>query len=123
MERFRTVGIKISFSIVTLIVVIIGTLALISFSNSKSTIEQQVQSNLITHAQDVGSYISERLGRIVDDVEDIAGRPKIQSMNQQQQLTSTVQQFGDSITTIHTESSNLEEMVEDLQEQIRQFKL
>lgn len=85
--RIKSIGAKLIASIVTLITVTCIALGILSFSNSSSALQEQVEANLVWKAQDVSDYMEEVFKRLFVEVESIADQAVVQEMNLEQQFT------------------------------------
>ena len=85
--RIKSIGAKLIASIVTLLTVTCIALGILSFSNSSSALQEQVETNLVWKAQDVSHYMEEVFKRLFVEVESIADQAVVQEMNLEQQFT------------------------------------
>ena len=85
--RIKSIGAKLIASIVTLLVLTCIALGILSFKNSSSALQEQVETNLVWKAQDVSHYMEEVFKRLFIEVESIADQAVVQEMNLEQQFT------------------------------------
>lgn len=85
MKGLKGIGVKLTGSILFLLVLMVGTLGVIAVVNSSSAVNNQVQENLQAQAVEVKNYVNEKIGRIFSDIESLAQHPAVQSMDLQQQ--------------------------------------
>lgn len=86
MKRFKGISGKLMLSVVALLVMACGTLGYFSFMNSSKVLKEQIEANLEAQAHDVAQYIEERFQRVYDDLNAIAERDEIRSMDREQQM-------------------------------------
>ena len=84
--RIKSIGAKLIASIVTLLTVTCIALGILSFLNSSSALQKQVEANLVWKAQDVSHYMEEVFKRLFVEVESIADQAVVQEMNLEQQF-------------------------------------
>lgn len=85
--RIKSIGAKLIASIVTLLTVTCIALGILSFSNSSSALQEQVETNLVWKAEDVSNYMEEVFKRLFVEVESLADQAVVQEMNLEQQFT------------------------------------
>ncbi|MER2190802.1 MAG: methyl-accepting chemotaxis protein [Solibacillus sp.] len=83
----RSIGSKLTLTVIALLVVTCGALGALSYINSKSAIEEKVKTTVEWKAQDVSKYIEEFVRRTNGEIESIAEQPAIKSMDLQQQFS------------------------------------
>lgn len=98
MKGSKTIRFKLSLSFFVILAVVIGVLTYITYSMSQSTVKQQLETSLITQVGSMKDYVDEKLTAITHNIEMLAARPEVQSMN-----GTTQQQY------LSTQMSNIEE--------------
>lgn len=93
MRGIKSIRFKLSLSIIGMLIFVVGSIGYITYTTSSNTVEELLETNIITQAHDMKSYVNEKMTRIMDDVEDIAARPEIQSLDRQQQAAYLQQQI------------------------------
>ena len=86
MKKLKGISGKLLLSVIALIVLACVTLGTLSFMASSKALNEQIESSLITQANDVGRYMDEYFNRIYDDLKAIAERDEIRSMDLEQQM-------------------------------------
>lgn len=76
----KTIGAKLTTSIIVLLFVTCGAIGLSSYFNSASAIEDQLQENLKGKAQDVSHYMEEVFKRLAIETEAIAGQATLREI-------------------------------------------
>ena len=91
MKGSKSIRFKLSVSFFAILAVVIGVLTYITYSMSQSTVTKQLETSLITQAGSMKDYVDEKLKGIIHDIEMLADRPEVQSMNEatQQQYLKT----------------------------------
>lgn len=82
----RSIGGKLTLAIISLLILTCGTLGTLSYLNSKTALQEKVQTTLEWKAQDISKYIQEFVKRTNSEIEGIAEQPAIRSMNLEQQF-------------------------------------
>ena len=93
--KIKSIGAKLIASIVTLLVVTCIALGILSFTNSSSALQEQVETNLVWKAEDVSHYMEEVFKRLFVEVESIADQAVLQEMNKEQQFTYLNEQLAE----------------------------
>ncbi len=78
--KIRTIGAKLTTSIIVLLFATCSAIGLASYLNSSSAIEGQLEENLKGKAQDVSRYMEEVFKRMSVEVEAIAGQSVLQNI-------------------------------------------
>ncbi|MGN7476449.1 methyl-accepting chemotaxis protein [Solibacillus silvestris] len=81
MRELKSIRLKLSLSIIGILVVVICTLMYVTYSTTKATIQQQLEESLVIQANSMKDYVDEKMARIMADVETIATRQEIQNLN------------------------------------------
>ena len=84
--KIISIGAKLIASIVTLLAVTCLALGILSFVNSSSALQEQVETNLVWKAEDVSHYMEEVFKRLFGEVESIADQAVVQEMDLEQQF-------------------------------------
>lgn len=79
--KVKSLGAKLTLSIIILLTVTCAILGVSSYYNSYNALEIQIQDNLQSRAGDVSNYIEEFFKRTNTEVESIAEQAVIQNMN------------------------------------------
>lgn len=85
--KLKSLGTKLTFSVVGLLLGVIIALGVISFSNSSDAVIKQVEVNLTGKAEDVSNYVEEYFKRLNVEIEAIAMQEIVQSMDEKRQNT------------------------------------
>ncbi|MFF5995764.1 methyl-accepting chemotaxis protein [Lysinibacillus sp. KU-BSD001] len=84
--KFKSIGVKLTASIIMLLATTCIALGISSYLNSSSALQEQVETNLGGKAQDVSHYIEEVFKRLFIEVESIADQNVLKEMNLEQQF-------------------------------------
>ena len=82
----KGIGGKLTASIVGLLLLACGTLGFFSFMNSSNALKNQVESGIENQAHDVSKYIEEYMARTFSEIQAMAARDEIRSMDIKQQF-------------------------------------
>ena len=85
--KIKSIGAKLIASITILLATTCLALGTLSYINSSSALQEQVETNLVWKAQDVSKYMEEVFKRLFVEVESIADQAVVQEMNLEQQFT------------------------------------
>lgn len=86
--NFKSLGTKLTASVVGLLLVISIALNAISFFNSTNSLTEQIEITIKNKSEDVSQYIEEFFKRIDSEVSAIAQQDSIRSMDQQAQFAA-----------------------------------
>lgn len=86
--NFKSIGTKLTASVVGLLLLISITLNSISYFNSMNSLTEQIEVNIKNKSEDVSHYIEEFFKRIDSEVSAIVMQESIQSMDLQAQFTA-----------------------------------
>lgn len=92
----KGIGGKLVVAIIALVFVTCGTLGFSTWWNSTKAVEEQVQENLISRAEDVSKYIEEHFQLALVEVEAIAEQAAIRNMDFEEQKTYLTKRIDDS---------------------------
>lgn len=81
----KGIGGKLIIAIIALVFVTCGTLGLSTWINSTNAMNEQVESNLVSRAEDVSQYIEEHFQLTLVEVEAIAEQEAVRSMDFEKQ--------------------------------------
>ena len=81
----KGIGGKLIVAIIALVFVTCGTLGLSTWINSTKAVNEQVESNLVSRAEDVSHYIEEHFQLTLVEVEAIAEQEAVRSMDFEKQ--------------------------------------
>ncbi|MEG0260572.1 MAG: methyl-accepting chemotaxis protein [Lysinibacillus sp.] len=90
----KGVGGKLIVAIIALVLVTCGAFGMFTWINSTNAVVEQVESNLVSKAEDVSEYIEKHFELTLVEVESIAAQADIQSMDMERQkayLTNRLQ--------------------------------
>ena len=94
--RLKSIGAKLTLSIIILLTVSCAIMAVSSYYNSYNALEIQIQDNLQSKAGDVSHYIEEFFKRTNTEVESIAEQAVIQNMNFDEQSSYLTKRLAES---------------------------
>ncbi|WP_332647502.1 methyl-accepting chemotaxis protein [Lysinibacillus sp. 54212] len=85
--KIKSIGVKLTASIIALLFITCISLGIFSYFNSSKALKEQVETNLVWKAEDVSHYIEEFFKRTYIEIEGIAEQSVVQSMDSQQQFS------------------------------------
>ncbi|MEG0473726.1 MAG: methyl-accepting chemotaxis protein, partial [Solibacillus sp.] len=94
--RVKSIGAKLTLSIILLLTVTCAVLGVSSYYNSYNALKIQIQDNLQSKAGDVSHYIEEFFKRTNTEVESIAEQAAIQNMNFTEQSSYLTKRLDES---------------------------